>query len=164
MNGRAPFPDLTARPIRADDAERLRRAFTRLSPDTIYRRFFSPVRAPSERTLRWLTEVDHRDREALVALEGDEIVAVARWDSTAPGGDEAELAVVVVDDWQRRGLGRALTSLLIDAARVRRLTTLTARVQADNRGALRLVAGTLGRPDDVRRDGPELSLAFRLIA
>jgi GNAT superfamily N-acetyltransferase len=114
--------------------------------------------------LRWLTEVDHRDREALVALEDDEVVAVARWDSTAAGGDEAELAVVVVDDWQRRGLGRALTSMLVDAARSRRLTTLTARVQADNRGALRLVTGTLGRPDAVRRDGPELSLAFRLTA
>jgi len=65
-----------------------------------------------------LTDVDHLRRDALVALEGDEIVAVARYDAarTDDGDDadtrDAEIAVTVVDAWQRRGLGHRLLQRL----------------------------------------------------
>ena len=162
VNGCPPFPELTVRPIEADDAERLRRAFGRLSPETIYRRFFSPLRALPEPTLRRLAEVDHHEREALVALDGDEIVAVARWDRVAPGGDEAEVAIVVDDAWQRRGLGRALSRVLVAEAARRQITTITATILADNAGAHRLATALFGRPTTVSRWGPEITLEFRL--
>ena len=71
---------LSVRPIEPDDVDRLGRMFGRLSPTTIYRRFFSPIHEASPRMLMRLTNVDHDRREALVALDGDEIVAVARYD------------------------------------------------------------------------------------
>ena len=101
----------TVRPIEPGDADRLERMFFRLSPTTIYRRFFSPIHEPSPRMLMWLTNVDHDRREALVALDGDEIVAVARYDGRA-GATEAEIAVTVEDAWQHRGVGRRLARRL----------------------------------------------------
>jgi len=162
MNGNRPFPDLTVRPIEEEDALRLPRLFLRLSPETIYRRFFSPIRSLSEQTIRELTDVDHDDREALVALDGDEIVAVARWARVAHGGEEAEVAVVVDDAWQHLGLGRALTQMLVEEARLSHITTLTATILADNWGAHRLASTTLGKPSRVHQSGPEISIAFRL--
>src|SRR5689334_6768995 len=98
---------LRLRPLMADDGERLCRLYHRLSPESVYRRFLSPMPAPRRDVLARLLDVDHRDREAIAALEGDEIVAVARY-IRPPGGDVAEISLVVADDWQRRGLGRLL--------------------------------------------------------
>src|SRR4051812_42021184 len=95
------------RPIRPDDRDALVAAFDRLSPESRYRRFFGPIHELSPQVLDHLTRVDHADHEALVALDEDgAIVAVARYVRTGP--DESEPAVVVADDWQRRGLGAQL--------------------------------------------------------
>src|SRR3954447_6766162 len=95
---------LTLRPIRDDDADRLRRLFFRLSPETVYLRFFQPVRNPSDKLLHHLAEVDHDRRQAIVALDGDEIVGVARYDR-ADDAQHAEVAILVEDAWQGNGLG-----------------------------------------------------------
>src|SRR5687768_15278424 len=87
---------ITLRPIRDDDVERLRRLFYRLSPETIYLRFFQPLRRPSEKMLHHLAEVDHERRQAIVAVDGDEVVGVARYDP-ADDDQHAEVAVVVED-------------------------------------------------------------------
>ncbi len=126
------------RPIEAGDVERLRRMFDRLSPTTVYRRFFSPVLRPSNRMLLWLTNVDHDCREALVALQGDEIVAVARYDGR-PGSTEAEIAVTVEDAWQHRGLGLRLVRRLAAAALDHGFEAFIANMLAENRPALGLV-------------------------
>ncbi len=60
---------VTLRPITSDDKDRLREAFERLGEESRYRRFFSPMRTLSPATLRYLTEIDHHDHEALVAQE-----------------------------------------------------------------------------------------------
>src|SRR5204863_10118088 len=106
---------LSVREITLDDVDRLRRMFSRLSPDTVYRRFFSPVNEPRRSALVWLAAVDHDSRDALVALDGDEIVAVARYDSR-PGARTAEIAVTVEDAWQHRGIGGRLTKRLAGRA------------------------------------------------
>ena len=93
------------------DVDRLERMFFRLSPDDRVPRFFSPIHEPSQRMLMWLTNVDHDRREALVAVDGDEIVAVARYDGR-PGATEAEIAVTVEDAWQHRGIGQRLARRL----------------------------------------------------
>lgn len=134
---------LTVRPIEPGDVDRLRRMFFRLSPTTVYRRFFSPVHAPPQRMLQHLATVDHDTREALVALDGDEIVAVARYDvpqaSQASGHPVPEIAVTVEDAWQHRGLGRALTRRLAREALDHGFDQFVARMLPENRDALGLL-------------------------
>jgi len=129
---------LTVLQIALDDVDRLQRMFTRLSPDTVYHRFFSPIAEPRRSALIWLTAVDHDCRDALVALDGDEIVAVARYDGR-PGAGTAEVAVTVEDAWQHRGIGRRLTARLARRAVDRGIEAFTASVMADNRPALGLL-------------------------
>jgi len=128
---------ITYRPIEPDDVERLRRLFFRLSPETVLLRFFQPVQEPSERMLHHFAEVDHDDREAIVAMNGDEIIAVARYDRTADG-THAEVAIVVEDAWQHQGLGEALMRRLSREAWAHGVDTLTATMLGGNRRAMHL--------------------------
>jgi GNAT superfamily N-acetyltransferase len=128
---------LCVRTIEPDDVARLERMFFRLSPTTIYRRFFSPIHRPSARMLIWLANVDHDRREALVALAGDEIVAVARYDGRA-GEPDAEIAVTVEDAWQHRGVGKQLARLLAMCALDHGFERFIARMLPDNRDAVAL--------------------------
>jgi GNAT superfamily N-acetyltransferase len=139
------------RTVEASDTDALRRLFFRLSPRTIYLRFFRPVRRPAEATLRYLAGVDHDGREALAAVAGGEIVAVARYDRDPDDPTRAEMAVVVEDEWQGRGLGRLLLELLTVVARRRGIDTLTASVLGENTRMLslarELAPGTSSRID-----------------
>jgi GNAT superfamily N-acetyltransferase len=123
---------VATRPVRDDDLGRFLRMWPRLSAETRYRRFHSPVhRLPMDLVHR-LVEVDHTDREAVVALVGGEVVGVARYDRSPTDPTEAEFAVVVEDDWQGVGLGRQLLGELTRLAARSGVATLTATVQADN--------------------------------
>jgi GNAT superfamily N-acetyltransferase len=125
------------RAIEPEDAERLRRMFFRLSPETVYLRFFRPVRAPSDKNLEFLSTVDHDAREAVVAVVGDEIVGVARYDrSGGPGPAEAETAIVVEDGWQHQGVARHLMIELTRRAQARGIEAFTATMLGDNRPVL----------------------------
>lgn len=108
-------PTVQLRAMQPDDGERLLRFHHGLSPETVYLRFFSvhPDLQPKE--LDHFTHVDHEDREAVVAVVDDEIVGVGRFDRMEP--DAAEVAFVVADAWQGRGLGRRLFAALADRAR-----------------------------------------------
>jgi len=140
---------LVVREIEVDDVDRLRRMFDRLSPESVYRRFFSPVRQPPRAALMWLAAVDHQARDALVALDGDEIVAVARYDARA-GSHAAEIAVTVEDAWQHQGLGKQLAARLARRAMDRGIESFEATVQPDNRPALGLL----------RKLSPEASVRY----
>ena len=153
---------LTVREITIDDIERLRRMFTRLSPDSVYRRFFSPIHEPSRSALLWLTSVDHAHRDAIVALDGDEIVAVARYDERA-GTNRAEIAVTVEDAWQRLGVGRRLTKRLAMRAAEQGIESFEAVVQPDNRPALGLLR-KLSPDAAVRFDQGEYAATMSLAA
>ncbi len=130
------------RPLDAGDRKRIKDAFNRLSEESRYRRFFAPLRELSDETLDYLVDIDHHDHEAIVALDPqtDQLIGVARYVRQAPGANRAEAAVVVADDWQREGLGRALLEQLARRAREEGITRFTALVQADNRRALDLLA------------------------
>jgi GNAT superfamily N-acetyltransferase len=134
---------LTIRPIEITDVDRLARMTQRLSPTSIYFRFFAPIKRLPWSALLWLANVDHCRRDALVALDGDEIVAVARYDRLRePDGSDlldAELAVTVEDAWQHRGLGRQLTNRLCVLARERGCDAFRVTILADNRAALKLM-------------------------
>jgi GNAT superfamily N-acetyltransferase len=161
MNGRDPFPMLKVRPVEEADADRVRRLFERLSPESIYRRFFTLFPAPPANVLKRMTVVDHRDHEALAVLDGDEIVAIASWDRPAHAADEAEIAVLVEDAWQHKGLGRALVRMLTGKAGRNGIAVINATVLADNYPA-RHLASTVAHPDTVVMDGPETFYTFSL--
>jgi len=120
------------------DEEALRRFFFRLSPDTLYRRFLSPIARPEQARPERLLDIDHRDREALVALVDGEIVGVARY-VRKPGAELADLAVVVADAWQRRGIATLLLRTLAEAAGAIGIRGFSVTMLADNRPVLGLV-------------------------
>jgi acetyl coenzyme A synthetase (ADP forming)-like protein len=104
------------RPIRPDDAPALARFHERLSAESIYLRYFSPHPRLSEKELQFLTTVDYRLRMALVAVLGDEIVGVARYEGRE-GKTDAEVAFLVDDNHHGRGIGTVLLEWLAVAAR-----------------------------------------------
>ena len=108
----------TCGPIRPDDGDKLQDLYSRLSDESLYLRFFSPVPAPTARQLEQISEIDYDRRFSLVAELGDDIVAVARYDRTgADEGGAAEVAFSVQDDQQGRGLGSILLEHLAAVAR-----------------------------------------------
>ncbi len=130
--------ELVVRPISIADVEGLDNLFTRLSPESVHFRFFSPIRKPPRAYLLRLADVDHGRRDALVAMDGDQIVAVARYDARA-GESDAEIALTVADDWQHRGVGIQLARRLATLAASRGYERFTASMLPDNRAALNLV-------------------------
>ena len=144
---------LATRPVRPDDLSRFYALWPRLSRDTRYRRFHAPVRTLPAATVRRLVEVDHDLREAVVALVGDDVVGVARYDRSPADPTSAELAVVVEDDWQGLGLGRQLMAGVLVLAAVRGVDRVIATVQEDNTAALRLVARLLSAATVECEDG-----------
>jgi len=122
------------RPIRPTDAPGLAEFHRSLSQETIYLRFFAPYPELTERDLHRFTHVDHVDRVALVATIGDQLVGVGRYDRVDDG--EAEVAFVVRDDHQGRGLGSVLLEHLAAAARERGISRFVAEVLPTNRRML----------------------------
>jgi RimJ/RimL family protein N-acetyltransferase len=141
---------LQLRPIRPDDEPRLVALFHRLSARTVYQRFFRTYTRLPDDWYHHFANVDYQTRLALVAEErtasGSLIHAVARYE---PGerADTAEIAIVVEDGWQGRGLGPVMLDALLAAAEARGRRRFTADVLADNRPVLRL----LSRLAEIRR-------------
>jgi len=116
------------------DRELLLRGFERLSPESRYRRFLVPMAELTDEMVGYLTEIDHHDHEAIIALDEDtgEGVGVARYVRTGDRPDVAELAVTVVDDWQGKGLGTLLVEVLSARARAEGITRFSALMLARN--------------------------------
>jgi acyl-CoA synthetase (NDP forming)/GNAT superfamily N-acetyltransferase len=119
------------RPIRPGDADALQRFHIRQSPQSTYFRFFAPKERLSDADLAHLTNVDHRDRVALVLVSAGEIRAVGRFDRIG-SGEEAEVAFNVADELQGRGLGSVLLEHLAAAARERGVRRFVADVLPAN--------------------------------
>ena len=129
------------RPIRPSDEPLLVALYDRLSQHSAYQRFFTIMRRLPPNWAHYLANVDYQRRLALVAVDPatDEIVAVARYEATAES-QTVEIAFVVQDAWQNRGLGTLLFGELMAAARLNGLTHFSAWVLADNRRMLDLIA------------------------
>src|SRR5437016_9334639 len=108
----------------------------RLSEQTRYFRFFGAYPNIPPRDLERFTVVDYDKRAAIVATLGDDLVGVARYEGLSPG--VAEVAFVVEDAHQGRGLGPVMLEHLAAAARGRGVTTFEADVLPDNRRMLRV--------------------------
>ncbi|HVL84281.1 MAG TPA: GNAT family N-acetyltransferase [Pseudonocardia sp.] len=144
------------RPMLPSDAERLLEFHERLSERTRYLRFFGPYPRIPPRDLERFTRVDHRRRVALIGLLGSEIIAVGRYESLGdddgdgPHSGAAEIAFVVRDDHQARGLGSILLEHLAAAARESGLRRFEAEVLVENHQMVRVF----------RQAGYQVSRAF----
>jgi len=129
------------RSVEPCDAEELAAGYQSLSDTSAYQRFFTIMPRLSPQQLRFFTQVDHRDHEALgaVAPETGQGVGIARFIRSDTDPASAELAIVVADDWQRRGVGFQLLRTLLRRAREENVTTISAEVLTDNSALLGLL-------------------------
>jgi RimJ/RimL family protein N-acetyltransferase len=133
--------EILIRPIRPSDREELAAGMERLSPESRYRRFFTPTSELSQSQLTYLSEVDHHDHEALVAVEPatGHGIGVARFVRSTDDPELAEVAVAVADSWHNRGVATALLDRLTQRAREEGVRRFSADVLADNRPMLELI-------------------------
>jgi len=122
------------RPIRPDDAG-LERDFIRgLSDESSFFRFFAIPRDPSPETIEKLCNIDYENQMALVAEtnQGRKKLFVAVGRIIASTKNRAELAVVVADDYQGKGLGARLMASLLDFAREKKFASVYALILPEN--------------------------------
>lgn len=129
------------RPLEPRDRRALAIAVARLSDETRYLRFATPKPHLTERELDFLVGVDHHSHEAILAVDPrtGHGVAVVRYVEVPGEQGVAEIAATVADDWQGRGLGRALLSKLAARAREEGYATLRASVLATNRRSIAML-------------------------
>jgi RimJ/RimL family protein N-acetyltransferase len=150
------------RPIEPDDAPALERFHNGLSRESVRRRFFTahPRLSPAE--LERFTSVDHHRREALVATEADEIVAVGRYERLGESTD-AEVAFVVADGWHDHGLATELLHRLEARAAEEGITRLVAETLAENAPMLAVFAHS-GRETERTFDHGVVYVVMRVIS
>lgn len=119
------------RPIRPDDAELLVEFYSRVSDQSKYYRFFSPMPTLSNKDIERFTNVDHIARVAFVMVLADQMIAVGRFDLIKPG--EAEVAFLVEDRHHGRGIAQVLLEHLAQAGRELGIERFVAEVLPDNR-------------------------------
>jgi len=119
------------RPIRPDDAELLVEFYDRVSPESKFLRFFAPYPRLSARDVARFTQVDYIDRVAFIITLGEQMIGVGRYDRIED--DQAEVAFLVEDAHQGRGIAQLLLEHLADAARERGITRFVAEVLPQNR-------------------------------
>lgn len=133
------------------DGEKLRAMFARSSRKTIHRRFHIPYPEVPGWMVGLMLDADHHDKEALVAVAEEKVIGHAMY--AREGNDaEAEMAIIVEDEWQSRGVGRSLLSELEERATLRGIGTFVGEVLGENRPMLGLAsksfAGTGYRIED----------------
>lgn len=122
------------RPIQPEDAELLVEFYSRVSDESKYYRFFSPMPQLSERDVKRFTEVDYVNRVAFILTVAGEMIAVGRYDTIEPG--KAEVAFLVEDKHQGRGIGQLLLEHLAQAGRERGIERFVAEVLPDNQAMI----------------------------
>ncbi|GAB4076524.1 bifunctional acetate--CoA ligase family protein/GNAT family N-acetyltransferase [Nostocoides australiense] len=126
------------RPITPADEERIRRFHAGQSAESIYLRFFAPLKELSPRDLHRFTHVDYSDRVALVMMHRDDIIGIGRYDKIDP--TTAEVAFNISDHYQGKGIGSVLLEHLADIGRDDGLTSFEAEVLPQNHKMLAVFA------------------------
>jgi GNAT superfamily N-acetyltransferase len=149
---------IVIRPVRASDIALLLDGFARLSDAARRNRFLAHKRELSAAEALYFTDVDHHDHEALAALDPitGRGVGSARFVRRADRPHAADVAVTVVDGWQRRGVASALLARLVERAAEEGITTFTADIAADNKAVLDLIDASAATARVVSSDGGTL--------
>jgi RimJ/RimL family protein N-acetyltransferase len=152
------------RGLRPHDRDGMLAAIDRTSSQSLHRRFFVPKRGLSEHEVSFFMNIDFENHVALVAQVDEQgrsvIVGGGRYIVVKPG--QAELAFVVVDEYQGKGIGTALLRHLIAIARESRLHELSAEILAENTAMLK-VFSRFGFQAAPSRDPQVRHLALRLV-
>jgi RimJ/RimL family protein N-acetyltransferase len=150
--------EVCIRSVRADDRDRLDRAFRNLDRESVYTRFFRYVMELTDADLKRATEPDPEHEVALVVTLGsgaqETIIAGGRYVASPPSDGEraAEIAFLVEEDFQGLGIAGLVLKRLVEIARGRGITCFEAEVLAGNRSMLRVFSRS-GLPIKQRRDG-----------
>ena len=149
-------PAILVRPLRNGDVATVAAVFARLGDESRRHRFNAAKPCLSDAELAGLATVDARHHALVAHVVGDPepagLAQLARTD-----GRSAEIAFVVADRYQQRGIGSALTRLLLDDARASGITEITALATGDNRAALALIR-RVASISEIRLEGPEQSI------
>jgi acetyltransferase len=150
------------RAIAPEDKRLVVDVFDGLSEESRYRRFFTFSSGLTLDMLAYLTEVDHTNHEAIIAIEPTtgRALGVARYVRLRDGPEAAEVAFAVVDEWQGRGLGRALLTHLTRRARQEGVRRFVALIKVGNEEAVGLLKGF--NEIERRREGSEMELVMEL--
>jgi GNAT superfamily N-acetyltransferase len=129
---------LPARRVRAEDSAAVAEMLLRMSDQSRMRRFHSVAPYVSEQDMRLIVDADHTKCEAVAALDDDgRFIAVAQY---CEMGDPrtAQIAVVVLDEYQRQGIGRALVGAIMRCARANGYDRLFVKTLLDNDAGMAL--------------------------
>lgn len=131
------------RPIRKADAALLADGFDRLSAQSRWFRFLTAKKILSPAELRYFTDIDHDDHEALGAFSvaDGRVVGVARYIRRTEDPMAADVAVTVADDWQRHGIATQLLTRLTARAVEAGVCRYTVQIAAENLAVLGLIRG-----------------------
>lgn len=150
---------LHLRPIKPDDVSALLEFHARLSPRSVYFRYFSPLPELSEERAKVLASVDYNDTFALVGELAGRLVGVARYYRDEKAHDRAEVAFLIEDALQGRGIATRMLERLAEIAREKGITTFDAYVLGDNRKMMDVFMHT-GFAVERRLDGGVFQVAF----
>ena len=135
--------ELIVRPIEARDAAMLSAGADALSAETMRRRFLTPKHGLTVAELRYLTDVDFIDHHAVVAVHAEDtrrLAGVGRWVRATEDPEAAEMAIVIADELQGKGLGTEIGRVLVEAALRHGVKRFTATMLAENVAARRMFA------------------------
>jgi acetate---CoA ligase (ADP-forming) len=150
---------LHLRPIKPDDVNALLEFHKRLSPRSVYFRYFSPLPELSEERAKVLSSVDYHNTFALVGELAGRLVGVARYYRDEKAHDRAEVAFLIEDALQGRGIATRMLERLAEIAREEGVTTFDAYVLGDNRKMMDVFMHT-GFAVERRLDGGVFQVSF----
>jgi RimJ/RimL family protein N-acetyltransferase len=150
-------------PLHPSDRARYLDGMGRASADSVYKRFMTPVARLTTPQIAYLVGVDHHDHEAYLAVDedGGEAVAVGRFVRDEEDRGKAEAAVIVIDDWQGLGLGKAVCRALANRACDLGIERFEATMLADNK-AMMAVLESLGEVRFRSSDGGTVTVELIL--
>ncbi len=153
------------RPVMPTDEPLMQDLFYALSEESVYYRFFTGTSVMPRTRVQRFTTIDYQKEMAIVGVVGEEgheeIIAVGRY-AVEPDTSMAEVAFLVRDDWQRKGMGAWLQNYLIEIAKKRGIVALKARTLADNTAVLRLVHKAGVTIESTPEEGGFYELVYKL--
>lgn len=156
--------ELRIRPVRASDEDMMRRLFYKFSDESKYYRYFTHVKVMPHKNMQKYLSVDYDKIVSVVAVHQsgniERIVAEARY-AAYPSGDAYEMAFLVDEEYQGRGIATFMANYLIKIARERGIKKLVASVLAQNRKMLEVFEKVSVKPVK-HYDGDTVELEFRL--
>jgi len=124
--------------------------FSRLSPRTIYQRFHMPYPRVPEWAVALFANANRYDGGSLFAFAGNEIAGHAMY-VRSHSGQDAEMAIVVEDAWQSKGIGKLLVYELAEEARSQGIETFTGEILRENRRMLNLFNAAFAEVECARK-------------